>query len=156
MEFQQFLGNEILDWLYADNDDESTDHILSAALDDYECTEDSTLELLTASPAHTCKGPTHLTTSSPSLSCGSTCNSRFAILKTEQEVLQARRAGIPKSTVNDTRFCYRLWEDWKKHRESMTGVKIPHITTTATTLANSIHPCGLQMVMCTLQIHFTT
>jgi len=88
MEFQQFFGDEILDWLYADNDDESTDHILSAVLDDYERAEDSTLELLTASPTHTCKGPTHLTTSSPTLSCDSTsrpCNSRFAIPKTEQK-----------------------------------------------------------------------
>jgi len=30
--------------------------------------------------------------------------------------------------MNNTRFCYRLWEEWKKHRESTTGVKIPHIT----------------------------
>ena len=41
---------------------------------------------------------------------------RFAVPKTEKEVVEARKASVPKKTQIDTKYCMRLWNKWKMHR----------------------------------------
>ena len=43
---------------------------------------------------------------------------RFAKPKTEEEVAKARKASIPKKTLADTKYCVRLWNEWKGQRNS--------------------------------------
>ena len=45
---------------------------------------------------------------------------RFAAPKTESDVAEARRASVPKKTQTDTKYCMRLWNEWKMHRNSVT------------------------------------
>ena len=44
---------------------------------------------------------------------------RFAVLKTEEEVKQARRARIPKKIHIDTRHCTKIWKTWSGCRNSV-------------------------------------
>ena len=60
-------------------------------------------------------------------SCGSRRASsamRFATPKTNDEIVEARRQGIPKRTQQDTEYCKRLWEEWRNHRNTTTGENI--------------------------------
>ena len=41
---------------------------------------------------------------------------RFAVPKTEKEVTEARKASVPKKTQTDTKYCMRLWNEWKMHQ----------------------------------------
>ena len=41
---------------------------------------------------------------------------RFALPKTEKEVVEARKASVPKKTQADTKYCMRLWNEWNMHR----------------------------------------
>ena len=35
----------------------------------------------------------------------------FAVPKTDEEVVEARRASVPKKTQTDTKYCMRLWNE---------------------------------------------
>lgn len=37
---------------------------------------------------------------------------RFAIPKSEEDVIAAQKARIPKKTQTDTNYCLRIWDDW--------------------------------------------
>ena len=52
--------------------------------------------------------------------------------KQNDEIQQARLASVPKSTQADTKFCVKLWEDWKSHTEQATNVTIGQITQLST------------------------
>ena len=41
---------------------------------------------------------------------------RFAAPKSDTEVVEARKKAIPKKTQQDTDYCIRQWEAWRKHR----------------------------------------
>ena len=43
---------------------------------------------------------------------------RFAVPKSDEDVESARRAGVPKKTQADTKYCMRLWNEWRIHRNS--------------------------------------
>ena len=115
-----FLSEEILEWLTSPHKTE-IDALLAAALDDYESgagSERSEAEKNGSSPLPGAPLPT----SSSSLS---SCTepavnlppiSRFAKPKTEQEILQARAQGVPNKTIQDTKYCVRVWEAWRDHR----------------------------------------
>ena len=46
-------------------------------------------------------------------------NSRqFALPKTEEDILQAKRHAIPQSTLRDTKYCITVWNEWCSHRLS--------------------------------------
>jgi hypothetical protein len=50
---------------------------------------------------------------------------RFAVPKTEEEVVEARKASVPKKTQTDTRYCMRLWDEWKMHRNVTSTKRVP-------------------------------
>ena len=53
---------------------------------------------------------------------------RFAPPTTAQQIMQGRQDSIPKKTVQDTKFCLNLWEEWKKNRRLETGEDIGTLT----------------------------
>lgn len=51
---------------------------------------------------------------------------RFAFPKTEKEVVDAQKASVPKKTQQDTDYCVRLWNQWKRYRNgTTTNEKVP-------------------------------
>ena len=51
---------------------------------------------------------------------------RFAFPKTEKEVVEAKKASVPKKTQQDTNYCVRLWNQWKQYRNgTTTNEKVP-------------------------------
>ena len=54
-------------------------------------------------------------------------NTRFAAPKMDEDILQARKDGRPKTTQKDTKYCVSIWDDWRTHRESLTAVQIPSL-----------------------------
>ena len=69
---------------------------------------------------NTGSGPSHCS----AMSSNTPSNSRFAIPKTNKEIVEARKDGVPQRTQQDTLYCTRLWDEWCKHRDTVTGVKI--------------------------------
>ena len=45
---------------------------------------------------------------------------RFAAPMSESAVQQARKAAVPKSTQTDTLWCFSLWTEWAKQRNTRT------------------------------------
>ena len=41
---------------------------------------------------------------------------KFALPKTEEDILQAKRHAIPASTLKDTKYCIAIWNEWCSHR----------------------------------------
>ena len=39
---------------------------------------------------------------------------RFAAPKTEEEVIAARKASVPEKTQLNTKYCIKVWHDWRK------------------------------------------
>ena len=58
------------------------------------------------------------------MSSSTPSTSRFATPKTNKEIAEARKDGVPRRTQQDTLYCTRLWDEWRKHRDTVTGVKI--------------------------------
>ena len=74
------------------------------------------------SPSHVVTSPP---TNPPDNSSSTPINSsRFAPPKTEAEIIMARKAGIPKRTQQDTKYCTKVWDEWRQHRQQTTGVQI--------------------------------
>ena len=48
----------------------------------------------------------------------------FAPVKNDQEVEQARAAGIPAKTLQDTKYCIGIWEVWTDYRLCENGDEI--------------------------------
>ena len=44
---------------------------------------------------------------------------RFAAPKTEEEVVAARKDSVPRKTQLDTKYCIKVWHDWRKYRNSV-------------------------------------
>ena len=61
---------------------------------------------------------------------------RFASAKTKKEIVEARKAGVPKKTQDDTIYCYKVWEEWRGHRNSNGERQVPEITTMDTMSLN--------------------
>ena len=53
---------------------------------------------------------------------------QFASVKTDTEVQTARATGTPKKTMEDTKYCLGLWDEWVRHREKDNGDSILPIT----------------------------
>ena len=54
----------------------------------------------------------------------SSSHCRCASPKTAAEVARARQTGIPSKTQQDTRYCVKIWKEWRIHRIHTTGVNI--------------------------------
>ena len=48
---------------------------------------------------------------------------RFAP-KTTEEIVRARKKGIPKKTQEDTKYCVHIWDEWREYRSTSTGIAI--------------------------------
>ena len=49
----------------------------------------------------------------------------FAVPLSDDAVKEARKAAVPKTTQKDTLWCIRLWNEWRKERNSRTEEQIP-------------------------------
>ena len=50
---------------------------------------------------------------------------RFAVPLSDDAVKETRKAAVPKTTQKDTLWCIRLWNEWRKERNSRTEEQIP-------------------------------
>ena len=127
----------ILEWFDTDN---LTDYLLAAASEEYEKTAltqapsspsySSNVEgeaaranaTTTTSPAS--QSNTERPTLQPTASRVDATASPFGNPKTTEEILEARRQGIPLRTQQDTQYCIRLWEEWRNYRQTATNENI--------------------------------
>ena len=61
---------------------------------------------------------------------------RFASPKSAKEVIDARKASIPKKTQLDTDYCYRIWKEWRAYRNSIGQRQVPELETMENTEMN--------------------
>ena len=55
---------------------------------------------------------------------------RYALPKTDEEVNESRISSIlVKKTLDDTKYCFKLFEDWRKQRQEATGGVIGNLCT---------------------------
>ncbi len=54
-------------------------------------------------------------------------NSRFAAPMTNESILEARKMAVPKKTRQDTEYCVRVWEAWRKHRNDNHDSAVPSL-----------------------------
>ena len=52
---------------------------------------------------------------------------RFAAPKSAAEIETARQNRVPDKTKQDTKYCMKLWSEWRRHRERETRDKMPEI-----------------------------
>ena len=57
---------------------------------------------------------------------------RFATPMTNEEVGEKSRGNILKRTQEDTKYCLRLWKQWRNYRQSKTSQNIPQLEETTT------------------------
>ena len=79
--------------------------------------------------------PSRVPTSS-SLPC-----TRFAPPKTDVEIAREREKGIPKKTLEDTKYCLKLWEEWRRHRQQTTYI---------------LSACGTKLTLYNIPVTFGT
>ena len=48
----------------------------------------------------------------------------FATSKSDNEVEEARKAGVPFKTRKDTEWCFSIWEEWQSYRRETTQTLI--------------------------------
>ena len=115
MDMEQLLSDELLEWLRSDIEVD-IDRLLLAASDSYEKSlQNHELVSETSSAHQTSPAP-----SKPSCT--------FAAPKTEEEIRNARAKGVPSKTVEDTKYCVNLWNEWKRYRQETLGDSIPDLT----------------------------
>ena len=116
MDMEQLLSDEPLEWLRSDIEDD-IDRLLLAASQSY------AKSLL--SQSHELTGET---SSAHQMSPVPYKPSRtFAAPKTEEEIRTARAKGILSKTVEDTKYCVKLWNEWKRDRQETLGDSIPDV-----------------------------
>ena len=145
---------EIMDWV-----NEDFEQYLLVASDSYEqsdCARTSARSTH-APPLHELHPSTYTIEPRPHCSCkyqhcsceflprflsssSSQSHSCFAPPKTDTEILCAREAGIPFKTKEDTKYCVRVWEDWREHRQQQH--KFQHYWQLQSTLDDTFHPGG--------------
>ena len=62
-----------------------------------------------------------------------TLTSRFALPKSDAEIENARKKGIPQTTQRDTLYCTAIWKSWREYRNATSTVKIPPLCELAPT-----------------------
>ncbi len=128
MELKDLLGGELLAWL-ADGEPDTVENNAgdyaiygeraAAASANAGATTGSTPQPGSTLPACT---PTATGSSSHSLPTATSRSCvRFAPPKTDAEIEVEREKGIPKKTLEDTKYCLKIWEEWRKHRVQTTG-----------------------------------
>ena len=51
----------------------------------------------------------------------------FGVPKTEKEVAEARLGAVPAKTLADNSYCIGVWREWRDHRVTVYGDKMPTI-----------------------------
>ena len=114
---EQLLSDELLEWLQSDIEDD-IDRLLLAASESYEkslLSQTQNLSDKQAPPIKRAQPPSN--------------HSRtFAAPKTEEEIRNARAKGVPSKTIEDTKYCVNLWNEWKRYRQQTLGDSIPDLT----------------------------
>ena len=114
---EQLLSDKLLEWLQSDIEDD-IDRLLLAASESYEkslLSQTQNLSDKQAPPIKQAQPPSN--------------HSRtFAAPKTEEEIRNARAKGVPSKTVEDTKYCVNLWNEWKRYRQETLGDSIPDLT----------------------------
>ena len=114
---EQLLSNELLEWLQNDIEDD-IDRPLLAASKSYEKSLLSQTQNLSEKQAPPIKWAQPPSNHSP----------MFATPKTEEEICNARAKGVPSKTIEDTKYCVNLWNEWKRDRQETLGGSIPDLT----------------------------
>jgi len=52
---------------------------------------------------------------------------KFALPKTDDKVVEARKSGIPIKTQKNTEWCFSIWEEWRQYRNKATYAGIAPI-----------------------------
>jgi len=124
MNCEQLFGSEILEFFQqathnsdggGNIDNDEIDRLLAAASESY---ESFTPQPETAPPLT--QQPGHNTTPAHSI--------RFAQPQTDEEIERARQKAVPAKTVADTKYCVRLFNEWRTHRIQTTEATIPTLT----------------------------
>ena len=110
MELSDLLSDELLAFCSDDTEREDIDTLFASAFDvlEFEAIPGPTpISVIPALTATQCQ-----TSSTPNPSAHSASAGRFAQPKTDQEIQEARKKGIPKKTLQDTHYCVKVWEEW--------------------------------------------
>ena len=102
------------------------DRLFVAASQTYESS--SVIDHTSLEPIHadTGTGTSHtLSDSCSSPTPPPTLTSRFALPKSDADIKNARKKGIPQTTQRDTSYCTAIWKSWREYRNATSTVKIP-------------------------------
>ena len=110
MELDDLLSDELLNWVQGDDAGTEIDRLLLEASETYDKLESY--------------GP-HSTATSSALKKQ---RRAFATPKTDEEIERAKAKGVPKKTLEDTKYCTNLWSEWQRHRQETLGDSIPNLT----------------------------
>ena len=141
MEVYDFFDSEIRDWLGTPDFTDDVDALHEAASVEYESCVGSTQHAThtdfvrgpptTSSHAHvpSCSHPRFYEPLPPTqdTNAPSSSHSRYAPPKTDAEIASAREKGVPQKTKQDTKYCTKLWDEWRQHRMQTTGVIIAEL-----------------------------
>ena len=142
MELSDFLGEELLAFCSNDtevhgpgHEDEDLDTLFAFVFNDFESIPDSApSNVIPATQSQTSYTPTPASSSS----------GRLAPPKTE-EVQEARNTGIPKKTIEDTKYCVKVWAEWCSYCREACGHAIPTLESIeSTALAHLFRARGTQ------------
>ena len=97
---EELLSEELLSAMDSDSDDE----VLLQASNVYETSQSMPVPV----PTPTTRTLVPVTTSPTSLPSGSKSISRLAPPKLEEEILEERKTGIPKKTLQDAKYCINI------------------------------------------------
>ena len=144
---EELLSDELLEWLHSDIEVD-IDRLLLAASDSYEkslLSQSQELVSKTSSAHQTSPAP-----SKPSRT--------FAAPKTEEEIRNARAKGVPSKTVEDTKYCVNLWNEWKRKPSATPSQTSP--SSAEVSCSTGLHAlcwrCGRRTAVNLFQTHFTT
>ena len=113
---EQLLSDKLLEWLQRDIEDDS-DHLLLVASESYEkslLSQTQNLFEKQAPPIKRAQPPSN----HPRM---------FAAPKTKEEMRNPRAKGVPSKTVEDTKRCVNLWNEWKRFRQETLSDFIPDL-----------------------------
>ena len=113
---QNFLSDKLLEWLLSDIEND-TDRLLLAASRSYE------KSLLSQTQNMLEKQPPPIKQAQPP----SNHSHSFTAPKTEEGIHNTRAKGVPSKTVEDTKYCIHLWNEWKRYCQETLGDSIPDL-----------------------------
>ena len=103
LRLRDLLSPNLLDCCDSDSDDE----LFLSAFDTLET------ELLTAPSPELVPSPAQAVLPSPAQTRPTP--SRFAAPNTEEDIKSIKLNGIPKKMQDDTQYCLRVWEEWRRN-----------------------------------------